>query len=238
LKTYLHHLRFEQFVFVIITGTTCLFAHASQENPWFTITPYVGVRHIGLGTTSNATGNSGNIGTKLENSLFFAVGLETFEYSFNDTPWGFTLYGYAANVDLSEQWSANGTTNSNGTAGGSRINVGTRVSGYYSYLVPTLHYNLQDKKGNGLKAALGYGEWNANFSGTIILTPNDSPVSGMLKTPVSLNETKLGYLFLMQFQFQNGWTGYMSVGGPRWESKGITYQLEEVAIAVGHPFSF
>jgi hypothetical protein len=169
--------------------------NASQENPWLSITPYVGLRHIGLGASNDSAGTTGNIGNTITNSLFVAIGLETLEYSFNETPWGFTLYGYAANVDLTEQWIANGTTNSNGTPGGTRKNVGTRVSGYYSYLVPSLHYNMQDKKGNGFKTALGYGEWNANLSGNIILTPNDSPAAGMPTTKVELNEKKWAYLF-------------------------------------------
>jgi len=140
--------------------------NASQENPWLSITPYVGLRHIGLGASNDSAGTTGNIGNTITNSLFVAIGLETLEYSFNETPWGFTLYGYAANVDLTEQWIANGTTNSNGTPGGTRKNVGTRVSGYYSYLVPSLHYNMQDKKGNGFKTALGY---NYRVRSTIIL---------------------------------------------------------------------
>lgn len=234
--------RFYRFVFLVLLCAASLAVHAEEpaleKEPWLSITPYVGFRHIGLDVVRHSDGYTGNIGTEIVDSLFFAIGLETFEYSFKGTPWGFTLYGYAANVDLTEQWVADGTVNANGTDGGNRVNVGTKVSGYYSYLVPTLHFNMQDAKGNGFKAALGYGVWHAKFSGDIILTPNDSPVAGLPTTSVDVNERKWAYLFLMQFHFQSGWTWYMSVGGPRWEVDGYTYEMEEAAMALGYTISF
>lgn len=42
----------------------------------------------------------------------------------------------------------------------------------------------------------------------------------------------------MQYQSQGGWSWYMSVGGPVWDSKDYNYQLEEVALGIGYPFSF
>jgi hypothetical protein len=223
-------------VIAITAGATA--ARAAQEDSWFSVTPIVGLRHIGLDVTRNVDGTTGNIGNEIGDSFFFALSLETLEFSFNDSPWGFTLYGYAANVDLSEQWVADGGTNANGTDGGNRQDVGTRISGYYSYLVPTLHFSTQDKKGNGFKAALGYGPWHGNFSGDIILTPDNRPAAGMTKTHVDLNERKWAYLFLMQFSFESKWTWFMSVGGPSWESAGFKYELEEVTMGLGYRFSF
>ena len=77
----------------------------------------------------------------------------------------------------------------------------------------------------------------ANFSGDIILTPDDTPVPGMTKTSFDVRVRKLAYLLLLQHKFESGWQAYMSLGGPTWEQEGFEYKLEEVSIVIGYTFS-
>ncbi len=202
----------------------------------FSITPGVGLRHLGLDVIRQSDGHTGNLSNDVWDSAFAAISIESPEYQFGKSNFGLTIYAYAATVGLDHQWVSDGGTNPNGTDSGSRENVGTSVSGYYSYLVPALHFLWRHGGGSETKFALGFGSWVANFKGDVILTPDDTPAPTDPKTPVDVRVRKLAYLFLMQHKFSNRWQAYMSVGGPEWEEDGFEYKLEEVSIVIGYTF--
>lgn len=203
----------------------------------FQFTPGFGFRHLALDVVRSADGYKGNIANTGTASLFTALAIETPSFQFPDSNWGLSAYAYATNVDLDAQWVADGSTNANGTAGGSREHVGTRVSGYYSYLVPALHYRLPTPTGGEGKVALGYGKWIARLKGDIILTGNDHPHSGLPRTDIDASVSRNAYLFLMQYKFASHWQVYMSVGGPTWSANGYDYKVEEVSIVFGYTFT-
>lgn len=203
----------------------------------FSFTPGVGLRHLGLDVIDQSNGDTGNLSNDVWDSAFAAISIESPEYQFGKSNFGFTIYAYAATVNLDHQWVADGGTSSSGSASGSRENVGTSVSGHYSYLVPAVHYLWTHGGGSETKVALGFGSWVASFSGDIILTPDDTPEPTDPKTPLDVRVRKLAYLFLMQHKFSNRWQAYMSVGGPDWEADGYAYNLEEVSIVIGYTFS-
>ena len=130
-----------------------------------------------------------------------------------------------------------GANSSSGSSSGSSKNVGTSLSGYYSYLVPALHYSSKSPTGGEAKVAFGFGKWIGRFSGDIILTADDRPAAGMTKTPIDVRVSKNAYLFLMQYKFDNHWQAYMSVGGPKWQDGANRYQMEEVSLVVGYTFT-
>jgi len=199
----------------------------------FSFTPGVGLRHLGLDVIEQSTGLTGNLSNDVWDSAFAAMSIESPEYQFGKSNFGFTIYAYAATVNLDHQWVADGGAG----ATGSREDVGTSVSGYYSYFVPALHYRWSNGGGSETKFALGIGSWVASFSGDIILTPDDTPVPTDPKTLLDVRVRKLAYLFLMQHKFNNHWQTYMSVGGPAWKEDGFEYSLEEVSIVIGYTFS-
>jgi len=216
-------------------------AEMSSEYHWwsgFTITPGVGLRHLGLDVTRQSDGLSGNISQSLQAKLFFSISIISPSYDF-DEHWGLTLRSYSSLVSLDSQFYNYGTTDPNtGADQGERINVGTEVSGSYSYIVPTLHYKARTAKGI-YAAALGVGYWTSSLSGDIILTNNDQPASGMPTTPVSLStHNKLAYLFFMSFTTNEQWIYEMTLGGPSFSADGYDYKLEEVSITVGKQFTF
>jgi hypothetical protein len=217
-------------------------AFAEEDNWWwirgFQFTPGVGLRHLGLDVVRRSDNFKGNISTDIAGSAFAALSIESPSYRFGNSNFGISVYAYAANVNLNSQWVADGTQNtSTGTENGSRQNVGTGVSGYYSYLVPALHYSAKMPSGGEAIFALGYGKWIGRFSGNVILTADDRPAAGMPKTAIDVNVTKNAYLFLMQYKFANHWQAYMSVGGPKWQDGANRYELEEVSLVVGYTFT-
>lgn len=203
----------------------------------FSITPGVGLRHLGLDVVRTSDHYQGNLSNDVGDSAFAALNIETPEYQFGKSNFGLTIYAYAATVGLDHQWVADGGASPSGTASGTREDVGTSVSGYYSYFVPALHFRWPHRGGSETKFALGYGSWAASFSGDIILTPNDTPAPGMTKTPIDVRVRKFAYLFLMQHKFESGWQTYLSVGGPTWKADGFEYKLEEVSLVLGYTFS-
>jgi hypothetical protein len=218
-------------------------AVAAEENDFwwwirgFEITPGVGLRHLGVDVHRKSDSFQGNLSNSIAKSLFGSINIESPSYQFGKSNFGASVYLYAANVNLNEQFVADpGQTASSATVSGMRNNVGTSLSGYYSYLVPALHYRIQGRDGGSTKFALGYGRWVGRFSGDIILTPDNRPANGMPKTPLDTRVSKNAYLFTMQFKSASRWQVYMSVGGPKWQDDSFRYQLEEVSLVFGYTF--
>ena len=148
------------------------------------------------------------------------------------------MRSYSSVVTLDSQFFDynNNAVAGSGEAQGERINVGTKVTGSYSYLVPTVHYKASTQMGT-FAAALGVGYWTSTLSGDIILTSNNQPVEGMPTTPVDLStKNKIAYLFFMSFTNTNEWIYEMTVGGPKFSADGYDYKLEEVSLTIGKRF--
>jgi hypothetical protein len=152
----------------------------------FEITPGVGLRTLSLDVHSKSNGTQGNLSNNFGAGwLFGSINIESPSFQFGKTDFGASVYAYASGVRLDHQFVADPGQDPNGDQNsGSRQNVGTKVTGYYSYLVPALHYRKVAKDGSGFKIALGYGRWSGRFSGDVILTPHNRPATGLPKTPV------------------------------------------------------
>ncbi len=217
-------------------------AAAEEDDFWwwirgFEITPGAGLRHLGVDVHRKSDSAQGNLSNSISKSLFGSITVETPSFQFGKSNFGVSAYLYAANVNLNEQFVADpGRTDTSATVAGTRDNVGTSLSGYYSYLVPAVHYRLQGRDGSSMKFALGYGRWVGRFSGDIILTLDNRPANGLPKTSIDTRVSKNAYLFSMQYKFANHWQAYMSVGGPTWQDETFRYQMEEISLVVGYTF--
>jgi len=204
----------------------------------FEITPGVGLRTLSLDVHSKSNDTQGNLSNNFGAGwLFGSINIESPNYQFGKTDFGVSVYAYASGVRLDHQFVADaGQDPNNDSSSGSRQNVGTKVTGYYSYLVPALHYRRIAADGSGFKIALGYGRWTGKFSGDVILTPDNRPASGLPKTPVDTRISKNAYLVNLQYKFANHWQLMMTVGGPKWQDDNFRYQLEETSLILGYTF--
>jgi len=204
----------------------------------FEITPGVGLRTLSLDVHSKANDTRGNLSNNFGPGwLFGSVNIESPSFQFGKSDFGFSVYAYAANVRLNEQFVDDpGQDPNSDSSSGSRHDVGTSVSGYYSYLVPALHWRKVLASGGQFKIAAGYGRWSGRFSGDIILTPDNQPAAGLPKTTVDTRFGKNAYLVNLQYKFANHWQLMMSVGGPKWQDGNFRYQLEETSITLGYTF--
>lgn len=210
---------------------------AEDESHWwngFTISPGIGARHLGLDVTRKSDGANGNISQAGAAQLFAAFSVTTPEYPLGDSHWGLALRMYSSFVTLDHQWyDYHSTDTTTGTSQGERVNVGTKVSGYYTYIIPSLDYRL-----GGLLFALGVGPWSANLDGDIILTQDKRPAKGMPTSNVSFStQNAIAYMVTLSYTSSNAWLIEMTVGGTQFSDSTYRYQMEEVAITVGKTFT-
>jgi len=228
------------------SAAPCTAAEESKEKEsdfwwWihgFEITPGVGLRTLSLDAHSKLNDTQGNLSNNFGAGwLFGSVNIESPSFQFGKSPIGVSVYAYASNVKLDHQFVADPGQDPNGDSNsGSRHDVGTKVTGYYSYLVPALHFRNVASDGTGFKAAIGWGRWVGRFSGDIILTPDNRPAAGLPKTPIDTRVAKNAYLVVLQYKFVNHLQLMMTVGGPKWQDDKFRYQLEETSLILGYTF--
>lgn len=200
----------------------------------FSMTPAAGLRHLGLDITRKSDNLSGNIAQDVAAKIFFTLNLESPKYRFGNSGWGISVINQNSFVTLDSQWYSYDGTSTNGE----RLDVGSEVKGRYSYLVPQIFYETGRPGSGSFKVALGYGLWNANLSGSIKLTANDTPSIAGPATDVTINTTRMAYLFSMSYRTRNNWLYEMSVGGPQYDDAEFRYKIEEVAIIIGKTILF
>lgn len=217
--------------------TPQIYAAEDTTHWWngFTISPGVGARHLGLDVTRKSNGASGNISQSGTAQLFASLSVSTPEYRLGESNWGVSLRMYSSFVTLDHQWYDYHTGDTTtGTVQGERVNVGTDVSGYYTYIIPSLNYGL-----GGFSVSLGLGPWSSKFDGDMILTQDDQPVKGMPTSNISFStQDTLAYMFSMSYTTTNAWLIEMTVGGTSFSDSDYKYEMEEVALTVGKTFTF
>lgn len=230
---------------VLLLGLFSSRVYAEPEIPeahWWSgisFTPVLGARHLGLEVKRRSDGFNANISNAGVAQLFMALGIESPEFNFGASHWGATMMAYTSFIKLDNQFYDDVETDgSNDTNKGHRANVGTSVSGSYSYLVPMLHYVLPTANNGKWKLAVGYGWWNGNFSGDAILTPDQRPVESMAKTAIDAStKFKPGYMALLYYRTPSDWVWQMSVGGARFSDSKFRYQMEEISMAIARQFT-
>lgn len=214
---------------------------AEEELHWwdnFNITPGAGFRHLGVDVIRKSDRYHGNISNAGFAQLVFSLNIVFNEFQIDDEGKVFIeLNTYTSFIDLDHQFYEFG---SNGDSNfGERVNVGTSLNGYYTYLMPSLKYALKLPRGGEMSASLGVGFWNSEFSGDMILTPDGRPVSGMQTTDLSISTIdELAYMVNLKWQTADGWVYMMSVGGTSFSDEQYEYEIEEVSMIVGRVIYF
>ena len=216
-------------------------AESNNDSHWwdsFSITPGIGFRHLGVDITRKSDSFHGNISNAGFAQIVFTLNMVFNEFQLDDDGRVYLeLNSYTSLIDLDHQFYDYGTGGS--TNYGERVDVGTELSGYYTYLMPSIKYALKLSGGGEMSASFGLGFWNSSFDGDIILTSDGRPVSGMPTTNVSLSTTdQLAYLVNLKWETRGGWVYLMSVGGTAFSDDDYDYELEEVSMIVGKVIYF
>jgi len=222
-------------LFLLLLYSTSVMAAEDESHWWdnFSITPGAGFRHLGVDVIRKSDRFHGNISNAGFAQLVFSLNIVFNEFQIDDDGKVFIeLNTYTSFIDLDHQFYETG---SNGNSNfGERVDVGTSLSGYYTYLMPSLKYGLKLPKGGEMSASLGIGFWSSEFSGDMILTPDGRPVNGMPITDLSISTIdELAYMVNLKWQTADGWLYMMSVGGTSFSDDQYEYDIEEVSMIVG-----
>lgn len=203
----------------------------------FTITPGIGLRLLGLDVVRKSDNYTGNIAQDVAGKVFFSLSVESPKYRFGKSGWGISIMNQNSFVTLDSQWYKYTNPLANSPSG-ERRDVGTEISGRYSYLLPQIFFEAGRSGFGKFRVALGYGLWNAELNGNIKLTANDQPNFLTPLSNISINTTKMAYLFSLSYRSKSQWLYEMTVGGPQFSDSTYNYKIEEVALTIGKTFTF
>jgi hypothetical protein len=201
----------------------------------FSITPGAGFRHLGFDVVRKSDGFTGNISNNGFAQAVTTLSMTSPSFKLNQSGTiVLEIQSYTALLELDHQFYADGGVGPAGGNSGERVNVGTTIDGYYSYVVPAIKFNS-----DVFTMSLGVGYWVSGFTGDIILSQNDRPSASMPKTSIDMSDRKeLAYLFTMSWISENKWIALMSIGGTKFNDSTYDYSVEEVAFIFGKQFVF
>jgi len=211
-------------------------AEISEEPHWwdnFSMTPGAGFRHLGVDIVRKSDRYHGNISNNGLSQFVFALNIVFNEIQLDDDGRVYLeLQTFTSLITLDHQfYEIQSVGDSNY---GERVDVGTSLSGYYTYWLPSIKYALKLPAGGEMSASLGVGLWDSSFDGDIILTPNGQPVSSMATTDISFSTfDELAYMVNLKWETAGGWIYMMSVGGTKFSDASYDYEIEEVSMIVG-----
>jgi hypothetical protein len=206
----------------------------------WTITPGIGVRLLDIDVTSKRTGAEG-LGTNdgsFSNPIYLSLDIETPTLTFGN--FGATVRAHAGSLKLDHQRFPDSAGNeSASTSGGSEPSdihdVGTEVKASYNYLMPTLFYRWAADGGDS-RLGLGYGKWDASFSGDIYLTKDHENVNSMRTTSIDGSvDGKKGLLLFWQWRFKSGLLEF-SVNQVDFSNSAFEFNLNELNMMYGYYF--
>ncbi|HLQ25133.1 MAG TPA: hypothetical protein VK138_04560 [Acidiferrobacterales bacterium] len=200
----------------------------------WTITPGVGVRVLDLHVKRGSDGATGTITNdgSFTGPMYAALNVESPTLLLNEKV-GVTVRGYATSFSLGNQ-----RVKSTSAQGGEDIkDLGTSVTGYYSYVMPTIFYRSVDRTGDS-RFGVGYGYWKTWFSGDIILAQDNAATATMAKTSISgSTDGKSGVLLFWQGRWPRG-LFEIAINNVRFATNNYKYEMHEINMLIGYHFEF
>jgi hypothetical protein len=205
----------------------------------WTVTPGIGVRLLDIDVTSKRTGAEGLVTNdgSFSNPIYLSLDVETPALVFGR--FGATVRAHTGSLKLDHQRfpATAGQTSTSGSGGQDNDihGVGTQVKATYHYLMPTLFYRWPAEGGDS-RLGLGYGKWDARFSGDIYLTKDYADVNSMRTTSVDGSvDGKKGLLLFWQWRFKSGLLEF-AVNEVDFSSSEFEFGLSELNMMYGYYF--
>jgi hypothetical protein len=205
----------------------------------WTITPGIGVRLLDIDVTSRRTGAEGLVTNdgSFSNPIYLSLDVETPTLVFGR--FGATVRAHTGSLKLDHQRFPDtaGQTSTSGSGGQDNDihGVGTEVKASYRYLMPTLFYRWPAEGGDS-RLGLGYGKWDARFSGDIYLTKDYDDVDSMRTTSIDGSvDGKKGLLLFWQWRFKSGLLEF-AVNEVDFSNSEFEFGLSELNMMYGYYF--
>jgi len=164
--------------------------------------------------------------------LSYDIDISSRDFDFPNSKFGMIVFLHSSYFKASEQFA--------GVNGGEvKIeDLGTSISGYYSYLIPAIYYKPKPEIGKAeMKLGLGVGYGSARFSGNASFGPDRMVSRTQPKTTLSTSANNvLAYMAFYDLKWPK-WRARVSVGGPRFSDSEYKYSFEEFTLTLSYTFS-
>lgn len=159
-----------------------------------------------------------------------AIDISSRDFDFPNTKFGASLFLHSSHFKADRQWAA---------VNGDEVdieNVGTSLSGYYSYLIPALYYKHQKGEAEW-KLGVGLGIGSARFSGDALFGPDLEVSRTQPKTSLSASANDvLAYMVFGDLKLPK-WRVRLSIGGFRFSDSDYRYEFLEGTLTFSYIFS-
>ena len=162
--------------------------------------------------------------------LAFDIDVSTRDYDFYNTNFGWSLFLHSSSFKASTQVA--------GVNGGKikEHDLGTSVSGYYSYLIPALYYKPPGAEGK-TKFGVGLGYGSARLSGTALFGPDRQVSTTEPKSSLSTSANNvIAYMVFLDLKQPSSFHLRLSVGGPVFSDSEYKYIFEEFTFTISYTF--
>lgn len=218
---------------VLTTALMATQAGASEVSAWLydyfidgaSVTLGVGTRQAGLKVTRLSDDAEGKIVQRDEEAYFL---------SYSTRPWFSKNY---PNLGMSTMFNISSfNADKQEISKDVYEDLGTRTSGAFIYVVPTVFYQWGDYRyvGSYTRVGFGLGLGLARYNGDMILTSTSTQERITLNSRTKL---KVASSFMLESRW-NQWGVSLTVAGPALENDEYTIQVEDVAIHLGYSFVF
>ncbi|MFW2372829.1 MAG: hypothetical protein ACN4GM_06865 [Gammaproteobacteria bacterium] len=191
-----------------------------------TLTIGLGVRQMGIKVIRTSDNAEGTIVQRNEEAYFISYSTRPGYFR------GIPNAGYTFKFNLSSF-----KANQQEIAKDVFEDIGTRASGNFFYVVPTVFYEWGNylKTGRFTRLGIGLGLGVTKFSGDIILTESiDQP---RLELNSEHSELRIASGVILESRW-NHWGLSLSVAGPSFENNDYEVQVQDTAIHLGYSFVF
>jgi len=199
----------------------------------FTVSPGIGISSPVIRFTRKRDGWKGDIAADPGEGVL-GLKMKLLEFEFPQSQWSVALHSDTGVFSANHQF----VTFQTGTDTALH-DMGTRINGYFSYVVPTVYYRLKNNQNlANTKLGLGAGYGLVNFSGDIVLAPNQDISQGSERTDVSArvkNVFTWGANALVQTQSDIEFK--ISVTTTRFSDSNYKYSFEEFRVTVAKSIS-
>jgi hypothetical protein len=163
--------------------------------------------------------------------LSFDIDISSRDFDFPNSNFGVSLFLHSSYFKASEQFAGiNGEEVK-------KQDLGTSLSGYYSYLIPALYYKHHIDEVEG-KFGVGLGYGSARFSGSALFGPERMVSRAQPKSTLSTSANDvLAYMVFYDLEWPNSLRLRVSVGGPQFSDSEYKYSLEEFTLTLSYTFS-
>jgi len=201
--------------------------------PWLTISPGLSIRSPTVNITRRSDGQEASMTDPGSIGLVLNIKIQNFD--FPGSRFGATLFLYSGYFTADKQFA--------GLDGGEvqTQNLGSSISGYYTYLVPSLYYRIPSSTPDEkpMTLGLGAGKGRISFKGDAVFGPDRQVGSSQAHTNVDVQaKDSFAWVAFFNVDLSENWRLRVSVTTVKFNVDDYKGDMEEFMITLSRPVRF